>query len=157
MIIFFVGLCHFFKIGLFPLSGGTWRIFLFFFCAVFLFCFVLTTTKVHGGKTVTSTAFFLLPLPILQRSGLQGNEAQNQTTITSVLELMLPVWLPTVAQGWTPRFLSSLFLFKLGLFTFLNKVLPECIVDIDSIVLARKPSQTVNSLFLCKFSFVLYQ
>lgn len=53
-----------------------------------LFCFILTTAKVHGRKMVMSTAFFLLPLPILQRSGLQGNE---ETTITSVLEFLLPV------------------------------------------------------------------
>jgi len=86
-----MGLCHFFKIGFFHLSGCTWRVFLFFFDAVSLFCFVLTTTKVYGDKRVMSTAFFLLPVPMLQRTGLQGNEAQNQTTITSVLELMLPV------------------------------------------------------------------
>lgn len=143
----FMCLCHCFKRGLFYFSGGTWGIFLFFFCAIFLFCFVLITTKIHGGKVVMSTVFFLLPLPIMQRSGLQGNEAQNQTTITSVLELTLPVWLPTVAQGWTPRFLTCFFFFKWGSFTFLNEVLWKCIVDVDSIAMARKPSQ--SNLCLC--------
>lgn len=90
-VIFFHGSFSFFQEVLFRLSSGTWKILLFLFCAVFLFCFVLTTTKVCGGKTIMSTAFFLLPLPILQRSGLPGDEAQNQTTIASVPELVLPV------------------------------------------------------------------
>lgn len=34
---------------------------------------------------VLSLAFILLSLPILQGSGLQDNQAQTQTTVTSVL------------------------------------------------------------------------
>lgn len=56
-----------------------------------LLFFVLTATKDHGGKMVMSLAFILFSLPILQGSGLQDNEAQTQTTVTSVLEVTLPV------------------------------------------------------------------
>lgn len=54
-------------------------------------------------------------------------------------------------------FFGALCFFKWGSFTFLNEVLLECIVEVDSIAIARKPSQTVKSLSLCKFLFVLYQ
>lgn len=76
----------------------TWVIFLFF-CAIFLFCYVLATTKVRGGKTVMPTAFSLLPLPILWRSGLQGDGAQDQATVLEPVACLSP----TVAQGYAHK------------------------------------------------------
>lgn len=88
--IFFMGLSHFQdSFGLF--IRWSMEDFLFLPWHHLLFCFVLTATKDHGGKMVMSLAFILLYLPILQGSGLQDNEAQTQTTVTSILEVTLPV------------------------------------------------------------------
>lgn len=142
---------HIFKIALFHLSNGPWKIFYFFPSAIFSFCFVLAATKDHGGEMVMSLALILLSLPILQGSGLQDNEAQTQTTVTSVLEVMLPVWLPAVAEG--SHSFSQTSSFKWGLFTFLSEVLLECTVDIYQHGYIKK-LQSLKSL--CKFLFLLY-
>lgn len=83
IVIFFVSSCHCFNITSF--ERWDMGVICFFFRAIFLFCYILATTKVHGGKKIMPTAFSLLTLPILWRSGLQGDAAQDQATITCAL------------------------------------------------------------------------
>lgn len=129
---------HIFKIALFHLSGGPWKIFCFFPCVFFLICSVLTATKDHGGKMVMSLAFVLLSLPISQGSR-QWSSNPNHCHICSWGHVTC-----LIAYSSTVGFfqVSS---FKWGLFTFLSEVLLECTVDIYQYGSIKK-LQSVKSL-----------